>query len=66
MTPTECRIALIRLLAEMDQQAGKAEDLTYMPELTLKERSSAVEQLASRRNAVLRVEALLAETDAGK
>lgn len=65
MTPTERRIALIRLLAEMDQQTGKAEDLTYVPELTLEERSSAVEQLAYRRDALLRVEAILAETDAG-
>jgi hypothetical protein len=66
MTPVERRIALIRLIAEIDQQIGKAEDFAYRPDLTVEERSGAVAQLALRRNAVIRVEGLLAEIDNAK
>ena len=59
MNPAERCIALIRLMAEIDQQISAAEDLAFAPELTRDERSFAVAQLEYRRTVVERVEKML-------
>ena len=59
MTATERRIALIRLLAEIDQQARKAEELAFNPDISREQRELAVVQWEFRRIAVQRVEKLL-------
>ena len=59
MNPAKRRIALIRLMAEIDQQISAAEDLAFNPMLTRAEREYAVAQLEYRRKVVGRVEKML-------
>ena len=61
MTPSARRTALIRLMAEIDQRLAAAEELAANPYLALDERSHIAEQIAFRRNALMRIEGLLAE-----
>jgi hypothetical protein len=63
MTPSERRTALIRLLADIDQQISLAEDLAFIPMLTRGEREYAIQQLEFRRKAVMHVEGLLAKAE---
>jgi hypothetical protein len=51
---------LLRLLAQLDQQIAETESLSRDPRLTDGEHRLIASQLDYRRNAVLRVEAMLA------
>ena len=59
MTATERRTALIRLLAEIDQQASKAEEWAFNPDLSREQRELAVIQWEFRRITAQRVAKLL-------
>lgn len=61
MTSAERRIALIRLLADIDQRIAEAETSSAASLLTTDERGFIAEQLAYRRNAMIRIEKLLTE-----
>ncbi len=63
MSPPEYRVALIRILAEIDQQVCKAEDWAYHPDLSRETRQIAVVQLEFRRRAAIHVEGMLAAFD---
>jgi hypothetical protein len=63
MTPHDRRTALIRLLAEIDQRIAAAEDLNYNGLLTIDERVFVAEQIAFRRNAAMRIEWKLMESN---
>jgi hypothetical protein len=59
MSPAEYQVALIQLLAEIDQQAAAELDAAYDPELTRDEREIAVMRLEFRRRAAAEVERML-------
>jgi hypothetical protein len=63
LSPSERRTALVRLSTEIDQRIAAAEDLSAHGLLTLDERGFVVEQIAFRRNAVMRIEGMLAEIE---
>lgn len=59
MTSAERRASLVRLLAEIDQRIAEAEELNASGLLESDERGFVSEQIALRRNAVLRIEGIL-------
>ena len=61
MTPAERRLAMIRLLAQIDQRIADAESLAADARLNHEERQSAAAALSFRRRAVERIETMLAE-----
>jgi hypothetical protein len=63
MDQSERRTALVRLMAEIDQRIAAAEDLATNSLLTTDEQSFIVEQIAYRRNALMRIEGMLAEIE---
>lgn len=59
MSPSEYQVALVQLLAEIDQQAAAEEDAAFDPELTRDQREIAVVRLEFRRRAAAQVERML-------
>jgi hypothetical protein len=59
MSPNERRTALIRLLAEIDQQTSREEDRAFQPNLSREERELAVVKWEFRRRAAEQVERML-------